>query len=491
MVNELLGVVSSVLHEMAGDNGDETASPEGSTLLALRDEDVKAWLEETVLTGPALRFLVRWCSYNDQDPEEYMAQHVHDVSLSEGDLEWVRKEPFRRHCILVNALHQSDIIRPEQFGAAMLLKRILGCSFRASCHPPKDTLAATVWEAMVERAIDPGRQLAVVIEAEFGVCVLAVKLSPPEEPVAGRTPSEGARPDAGRFSGDFPVKELQVFVFHRSPSMSLPARSTDGRQQYTLRLDHASQRLQLFRGVEKDTFVNISKGHGRPVGISIDLRRELRHGVPPSLSEIRINKSVVKHWEVYYVSHTGQTSGFHLEKSSLELQLSVTSAPLVAPPAGFPWPGGQPLAIVSVEDGVEARCNGSFRRRAEIEAIDGIVKQVLAGSDGKTSICLVTAFSAQQEELEKLASRFTGCLVKVSNGRLPEPVVDTDMCDLVILSCVRRCEGAQVRMPPGLFFCCRCLARRGLIIVGHKQTLLNMDEGTGLAVIANKSDYWV
>jgi hypothetical protein len=483
VVEELLKVAHKKVLELSGDTGDEAATPEGTTLLALRDEDVKAWLEETVLTGPALRFLVRWCRYNDQDPEEYMAQHVHDVSLSERDLEWVRKEPFRRHCILVNALHQSDIIKPEQFGAAMLLKRILGISFRASRHPPKDTLAATVWEAMVERAIDPGRRLVVVVEAEFGICVLAIKILPPEGPVAG----EGARPDVKRFSGDFPVKELQVFVFHRSPSMSLSARSTNGHQRYTLRLDHASQRLQLFRGDEKNTFVNIGKGDRRPVGISIDLTQELRHGVPPSLSDLRINKSIVNHWEVYYVSHTGQTPGFLLE-NSLELQMSVVSAPLVAPPAGFPWPRGQPIAIVSVEDGMEERCNGSFRRRSEIEKIDGIVEQVL--KSGKTSICLIPAFSAQQEELEKMAARFTGCLVKVSNGRLPEPVVDTDMCDLVILSCVRRCEGAQVRMPPGLFFCCRCLARRGLIVVGHKQTLLNLDDDAGLAVLANKSDYW-
>lgn len=472
---------------MSSDNGDGTADHERPASFALRDEDVRAWLEETVLTGPALRFLVRWCSYNDQDPEEYMAQHVHGVSLSDRDLEWVKKEPFRRHCILVNALHQSAIIK--QFGSEMLLNRILGCSFRACRHPPKDTLAATAWEAMVKRAINRGCHLAVVVKAEFGVCVLAIKILLSEEQALRK----GATPEAG-FSGDFPVKELQLFVFHRSPSMTLFTGATDGRQEYNLRLDQASQRLQLFRGRENNTFVNISKSKGarRPISISIDLRgKELKRQVPQNLSDILINKNVVNDWEVYYVSHTGQTPGFILgEKFSLELQLSATSAPLVAPPEGFSWPKPQAIAIVPVEDGEEDRYdNGSFRRQTEVEAIEGIVKDVLK-ADNKTSICLITAFSAQQEALEESAAQFAGSLVKVSDGRLPEPVVDTDMCDLVILSCVRRCEGAQVYMPPQLLSCCRCLARRGLIVVGHKQTLMNLDYDTDLAVLANISDYW-
>ncbi|KAK7236148.1 nonsense-mediated decay protein [Aureococcus anophagefferens] len=161
-----------------------------------------------------------------------------------------------------------------------------------------------------------------------------------------------------------------------------------------------------------------------------------------------------------------------------------------APPAGFPWPGGLPLAFVDVRAEETKRASGGVTNAREAELVAAVVAGVLeAGELGPRDLVVISPYNRQCDAVRGALARRGVYDVRVGTvdafqGQETQLVVFTaarsnPRGDLGFLRDPRRLNVAITR------------AKRGLVLVGDAATLSNSRHWRALVDSCRDRGAWV
>ena len=161
-----------------------------------------------------------------------------------------------------------------------------------------------------------------------------------------------------------------------------------------------------------------------------------------------------------------------------------------APPAGFPWPGGLPLAFVDVRAEETKRASGGVTNTREAELVAAVVAGVLeAGELGPRDLVVISPYNRQCDAVRGALARRGVYDVRVGTvdafqGQETQLVVFTatrsnPRGDLGFLRDPRRLNVAITR------------AKRGLVLVGDAATLSNSRHWRALVDSCRDRGAWV
>ena len=161
-----------------------------------------------------------------------------------------------------------------------------------------------------------------------------------------------------------------------------------------------------------------------------------------------------------------------------------------APPAGFPWPGGLPLAFVDVRAEETKRASGGVTNAREAELVAAVVAGVLeAGELGPRDLVVISPYNRQCDAVRGELARRGVYDVRVGTvdafqGQETQLVVFTatrsnPRGDLGFLRDPRRLNVAITR------------AKRGLVLVGDAATLSNSRHWRALVDSCRDRGAWV